>query len=103
MGEYSMSATIASSSPPPPAPAEAIISKINTNRILANGAVGFFTALLPLIAVLGLSMESLQLALLGAIIQGGLAAAQEYKKEADTYGNSPPTYEPPAALSLLVF
>jgi len=91
-----MSATIASYYTPstkekeaPPAP------KIDENRILANGMVGFFTALMPLCAVLGLTEQTLYLALLGAFIQGGLSAAQEYKKEAFKAG-------PPASF-ILVF
>lgn len=88
-----MSATIASSyiqeieknSKPP-------ISSINNNRILSNGFVGFFTALLPLIAISGFTESAFIYAIMGATIQGGLAAAQEYKKEADKNSEYPPNF-----------
>lgn len=86
-----MSATIATSSMPSTKEREAPAPhKIDENRILANGAVGFFTALMPLIALAGLTEQTLYLAFLGAFIQGGLSAAQEYKKETERLASSPP-------------
>lgn len=55
---------------------------ISWARVVGNGAVGFFSTLTAISAA-GLSGDAMRAALISALIAGGLAAALEFKKEAE--------------------
>ncbi len=63
---------------------------VNWNRIAAIWLVAFFTVFAATTGA-GIPENSVILSsFLGGVIQGGLAAAQEYKREADLQGDAPP-------------
>jgi len=72
---------------------------INKWRILGNAGVAAFTVLAATIGTGSTEATAINAAIIGASIQGGLAACLELQKEAGEkgHGEKPPKYAPPAA------
>lgn len=66
------------------------MEKINTHRILANAGIAFFTVAAATVGAGVGDGQALLAGFLGAVIQGGLAACQELKAEADRESDTPP-------------
>lgn len=66
-------------------------------RIAANGAVAFFTVLGATVGAGAGDMLALKAACIGGFIQGGLVAAQEWKRQEESEQPPPREYKPPAA------
>lgn len=65
------------------------MGKINTHRILANAGIAFFTVAAATVGAGVGDSQALMAGFLGAVIQGGMAACQELKLEAERASDIP--------------